>query len=417
MNGASYTYGSQPHAVTAVGQASYVYDDNGNMTTRDDQTITWDVENRAISVTDGQNTTSFVYDGNGNRVKKTEGGETTVYVNRYYKKNLDTEEVTTYYYLGERLIAQRKGTDLSYMHQDHLTGTSVMTDGNGDSEGTIKYYPYGTTRSTTGTIDTDKLFTGQRLDETGLYYYGARYYDATIGRFISADSVSPDIFNPQTFNRYSYTINNPLRYNDPTGQWFETAIDIGSLIFSINEFVREPSWENFAYVVADVATTILPFACAGGTIARGIRHGDDVVDTVKALRHADDIIDPARLAVGTSDNIANTTRKVVVTQNGIIDTARGYDSFNAFKKASVPAGDGNAYHHVVEQCQIKKSGFTPQEIHNPDNLIAIDRDIHAKISGYYSRKDLIFTDGLSVREWLAGQPLEVQYEFGLGCSK
>ena len=60
-------------------------------------------------------------------------------------------------------------------------------------------------------------FTGQRLDTTGLYYYGARYYDPTIGRFISPDTIVPSYMNPQSFNRYSYCLNNPLKYTDPSG--------------------------------------------------------------------------------------------------------------------------------------------------------------------------------------------------------
>jgi RHS repeat-associated protein len=55
------------------------------------------------------------------------------------------------------------------------------------------------------------------LDSTGLYFYNARYYDAEIGRFISADTIVPDPSNPQTLNRYSYCLNNPLRYIDPSG--------------------------------------------------------------------------------------------------------------------------------------------------------------------------------------------------------
>lgn len=68
-----------------------------------------------------------------------------------------------------------------------------------------------------GSVPTDKLFTGQRLDQTGLYFYNARYYDPTIGRFISPDTVIQSPFNPQCFNRYSYCLNNPLTYIDPSG--------------------------------------------------------------------------------------------------------------------------------------------------------------------------------------------------------
>ena len=82
---------------------------------------------------------------------------------------------------------------------------------------TPKYYPFGECRNSPP-YPTDRLFTGQRLDETGLYYYNARYYDPTIGRFISADTVVPNPGNPQCFNRYSYCLNNPLKYVDPSGQ-------------------------------------------------------------------------------------------------------------------------------------------------------------------------------------------------------
>jgi RHS repeat-associated protein len=67
-------------------------------------------------------------------------------------------------------------------------------------------------------VPTDKKFTGQRLDSTGLYYYNARYYDPQIGRFISPDTIIPNPANPQSFNRYNYCLNNPLKYVDPSGR-------------------------------------------------------------------------------------------------------------------------------------------------------------------------------------------------------
>jgi RHS repeat-associated protein len=213
-NGVVYTYGdsAHKHAVTLVGSTSYDYDANGNMTSRGSQTITWDVENRVTSITGGA---LFIYDGDGRRVKKTENGETILYANKYYERNLTTGVVTTSYYLADKLVAQREGTTLNYIHQDHLTGTSVISNSTGSFVSSISYFPFGTTRA--GSVPTDKKFTGQRLDNTDLYYYGARYYDPTIGRFISPDTIVPNPVNPQSLNRYTYCLNNPLKYVDPSG--------------------------------------------------------------------------------------------------------------------------------------------------------------------------------------------------------
>jgi RHS repeat-associated protein len=85
--------------------------------------------------------------------------------------------------------------------QDHLSGTALVMLDDGSANGTMKYYPFGVCRNSLENFPTDRLFTGQRLDDTGLYYYGARYYDATIGRFISADTIIPDPSNPQALTK------------------------------------------------------------------------------------------------------------------------------------------------------------------------------------------------------------------------
>jgi len=99
-----------------------------------------------------------------------------------------------------------------------------MSASDGTAISSIAYFPFGATR--TGTVNTTREFTGQRLDGTGLYYYNARYYDPQIGRFINADTVIKNPADPQCFNRYSYCLNNPLKYEDPTGH-DQIITDIG----------------------------------------------------------------------------------------------------------------------------------------------------------------------------------------------
>ena len=194
-----------------------------------------------------------------------EGGETVIYVNKYYEKNLTTGTTTTYYYLGDKLVAFKWGAaQPEYVHLDHLGGTNAVTSSSGSKLAKRRYYPYGETEFSYSSLDTDKEFTGQRHDGTGLYYYNARYYDPTLGRFISPDTfvqtatafdqvtyaltvnliaaglgdspvgsfpqggqASPA--NPQALNRYSYVFNNPLRYTDPTG-WDTRGYGFGTWI-------------------------------------------------------------------------------------------------------------------------------------------------------------------------------------------
>jgi len=128
--------------------------------------------------------------------------------------------VVKYYYSGGQRIALRRDGIVSYLLTDHLGSTRVTTDAAGAQAAEMKYYPFGATRYNSGGQKTTYRFTGQRFGPGGggLYDYGARWYDSTIGRFIQADSIVPNLANPQSLNRYSYVRNNPTVYIDPTGQ-------------------------------------------------------------------------------------------------------------------------------------------------------------------------------------------------------
>jgi RHS repeat-associated protein len=117
-------------------------------------------------------------------VTKIKSNSIAVYIGKLYEC---TDGVCTkYIFAGDQRIA--KITDTYYYHTDHLGSSHIITDSAGSTAQDIYYYPYGEIKTNTGSDIARHKFTGQEWDaETGLYYYGARYYDPRLGRFISAD--------------------------------------------------------------------------------------------------------------------------------------------------------------------------------------------------------------------------------------
>jgi RHS repeat-associated protein len=121
------------------------------------------------------------------------------------------------------------GERVYYYHNDPAGTPLAMTDASGTVVWRGDYKPFGEEYQITGFPENDKKFVGKEKDEeTGLYYFGARYMESKIGRFIAPDpvgAVDPSngkvskkvISNPQGQNNYSYALNNPYRYVDPNG--------------------------------------------------------------------------------------------------------------------------------------------------------------------------------------------------------
>jgi RHS repeat-associated protein len=117
-----------------------------------------------------------------------------------------------------------------YILADHLASSTHIVDSGGTLLESVKYYPYGSVREGSMPLTlTDKEFTGQQEEGTafGLYDYGARFYSTLSGRFVSADPIVQDTFDPQMLDHYSYVRNNPLRYVDPTGLSYVPPPDYG----------------------------------------------------------------------------------------------------------------------------------------------------------------------------------------------
>jgi len=141
-------------------------------------------------------------------------------------------------YTGDEIvIIGSSGESLYYYHPDHLGSASVITDGNGNLREHTEYFAFGETWVQEGASKkTPFMYTGKELDqETGLYYYGARYYDPRTSVWQSVDPIlekylpsgDPEkdknlpgmggVFNPINLSVYAYSHHNPVSYLDPDG--------------------------------------------------------------------------------------------------------------------------------------------------------------------------------------------------------
>ena len=222
----AYQYGAGNRLATD-GIWNYVYDANGNVITRTNGDIAerlgYDSLNRMTSYArpgDDDSGETYAYDEGERRIKKTANGRVTYYVSADYEevwKGDQRVEVTKHYYSGEQKVATRDSDGLKYLYPDHLGSTSRMADGHGTQVKAIYYLPFGGTAVEHGDAKARYRYTGKEKDDTGLYYYGARYYDDALGRFLAADSLLPSVYDPQQLNRYAYVRNNPVRLVDPDG--------------------------------------------------------------------------------------------------------------------------------------------------------------------------------------------------------
>jgi RHS repeat-associated protein len=212
----------------------YGYDAAGNMTsdpTDGITTTTYDMENRIATVAKNGVATSYTYDANGNRVEKSNGTTGTLYwymspgivAESDLSGNLQSEYA---FFDGER-VARRDfpGSAVSYYFSDHLKTTDIVTDAQGNIKNESDFYPWGGELQFLNNDSNHYKFTGKERDsETGLDYFGARYYSNGLGRFISADwSATPipvpyaDLTDPQSLNQYSYVRNIPTSNADLDG--------------------------------------------------------------------------------------------------------------------------------------------------------------------------------------------------------
>jgi len=246
-SGATYNYPAsgassvRPHAVASITgtvngivNPSFSYDNNGNLTAGLGRTIAWMSFNMPSSITQTSVTPnivdSFVYGPEHQRAKQVQStGKTLYYAGAMEKEVLGSmTTVKTYLPNGIGVLIDNGSTvQTRYVHKDHLGSVAVITKEDGSPAERMSYEPFGKRRNLDGTDDpgnalfgaTDnKGYTGhEMLDNVGLIHMNGRVYDPSVAQFTAADPTVSRPGDGQSFNRYSYVTNNPLKFTDPTG--------------------------------------------------------------------------------------------------------------------------------------------------------------------------------------------------------
>lgn len=205
--------------LTVWGGTALVYDANGNLTSDGSRTYTWDSRNRLKTIA-GAATASFAYDTFGRRSSATVSGSTTSFL--YDGLNIAQEltgvsvKATVLGGFGLDEIFRRTDTSGSRNFiTDGLGSVMTLADDAGVARTQYRYDPYGATVASGDASSNRFQYTGRENDGTGLYYYRARYYSPSFGRFISEDPIG----FAGGINTYEYVGGNPLSYVDPLGLW------------------------------------------------------------------------------------------------------------------------------------------------------------------------------------------------------
>ena len=251
----TYTYNEQNRLVSTVKRSgaetitdTYRFDNNGNIVSKTAETVKpvaasvsggfsleksgqsttsnvtnykFDVWNQLVKTTAGKKTATYSYNAEGYRVSKTENERTTNYLYEADKVVLETDvegNETARNIYGLNLLTRTAQNDtMNYMYNGHGDVTALVGE-NGAIQATYYYDAFGNITEQTGDVNNNITYAGYQYDkETDLYYLNARYYDSKTARFLSEDTYTGNTNDPLSLNLYTYCLNNPITYTDPTG--------------------------------------------------------------------------------------------------------------------------------------------------------------------------------------------------------
>jgi len=208
---------------------TYTYDNNGNLTIKTSKatsavtTYQWDAQDQLIQIDRPDSTTvTYKYDGLGRRIEKNVAGTITRYVYdgedillKYDGTNIFRARYSHGDQVDQPLILQKAGLGFFYYHSNHQGSITHLTNSSGTIANSYVYDSYGRRLNVFESVVQPFSYTGREFDqESGLYFYRARYFDAQTGRFLSEDPIR---FTAGDQNLYRYVFNDPVNFVDPLG--------------------------------------------------------------------------------------------------------------------------------------------------------------------------------------------------------
>ena len=407
-----YLYGLEehPNAPQQVGERRYTYSASGNPLTIEggdvNRTLTWDAENRLRRIYDSRSGQLHLYTYNhlGERALKRYGKAQAMAVNdKDAGALLDTKDnysayvspyfvghnnrYTKHYYAGAMRIASKMGAsgstyaagtdepDLYFYHTDHLGSTTYITDRKEVAQ-YVAYTPYGETFKEYKNV-TPYKFNGKELDqETGYYYYGARYYDPTTALWLGTDPLQhkyPEV------GPYVFCHANPIMRIDLDGQADWKAILKGSLSVYGGYMAIESG------VVLVVTPTVVSQAAGATLLSTGITAVG--LGTTKIIAGLVDNGSASSIPTGVGETIGQSIDAVAgnVSSTGrtigsVIDASFGFVS-NALQGTSITLNDviANFGVSIVDAIESITYGFQALLENNPLHIYKTDSSIKEDI--------------------------------------
>jgi RHS repeat-associated protein len=247
-------------AVAGTINSTFTYDANGNLSTGLGRGYAWYSFNKPNQISQGSVYQNFLYDTEHARFWKAapEGG--TLYFDAFGVHS-------------ELLLSSSSTVATRYFHTDNLGSISVITNETGAVVERDGYDAWGQRRwangadGNPGASQTPRGFTGQEeLSDVGLVHLNGRIYDPLLARMTSADPMVPDPLNGQAWDRYSYVVNNPLAFTDPSGYCFLGLCGLGNFFTDffkdIQHLLRDVPIVGTIVEVAAAAICLGAIVCA-----------------------------------------------------------------------------------------------------------------------------------------------------------